>query len=45
VARSNSFFQFMVLRGFICTMAQQLQWAKASSISRIHDHPHLDSPH
>ena len=38
VARSNSFIQFMVLQGVICTTEKQRQWAKASSVKRIHDH-------
>jgi hypothetical protein len=32
--------------GLFCTMAQQPQWAKASSLSRMHDHTQLrDTPH
>ena len=42
VARSNSFFQFTVLQGFVCTMEAKPQWAKASSVSRIHDRTKLD---
>ena len=30
---------------YFFTMAQQPQWAKASSLSRIHDHTPFDTPH
>ena len=45
VARCSSFFQFMVLQGFICTTEKQRQWAKVSSVRWIHDHNQLDKPH
>jgi hypothetical protein len=33
------------IRNYFFTMAQEPQWSKAFSSSRIHDHPQLDTPH
>jgi hypothetical protein len=39
------FFTLFLLSFFFLPWCNSVQWAKASSLSRIHDHTHLDTRH